>query len=63
MQRLTRVIEEATGIEPIIVDHRYNFGVTFLVGRTLTAARVAQVFPQSGRLTHKDASLRVPTDD
>ena len=63
VQRLTRVIEEATGIEPIIVDHRYNFGVTFLVGRTLTAERVAQVFPQSGRLTHKDASLRVPTDD
>src|SRR5437867_3499755 len=36
VQRLTRVIEEATGIEPIIVDHRYNFGVTFLVGRMVT---------------------------
>jgi hypothetical protein len=57
------VIEEATSLEPIIVDHRYNFGVTFLAGRTLTAERVAQVFPQSGRLTHKDASVRVPTDD
>src|SRR5439155_9052989 len=63
VQRLTRLIEAATGIEPIIVDHRYNFGVTFLAGRTLTVERVVQVFPRSGPLTHKDASVRVPTDD
>ncbi len=62
-QRFARLIRAATGLEPILVMHGYNHGITFLVGETLTVERVAAVFPRSGKLVQADAGVRIPTDD
>jgi len=63
VHRLHLMIEQATGIAPVMVPHGYNYGMTFLVGRGLTEDRVAQVFPEVVRGATADASIRIPTDD
>lgn len=63
VHRIHRMLHEATGLEPIIVRHGYNYGTTFIAGRGLTAARVAQAFPEVSEGIVADARIRIPTDD
>ena len=61
--RMIGALREATGIEPIYVDHGYNYGATFLVGRRLTLADVQAVFPRAIAAPPPAGAVRVPTDD
>lgn len=62
-QRIFRMLKAATGLTPILVPHGYNYATTFLIGRHLTSARVAQAYPTVVSNYVEDASVRVPTDD
>lgn len=61
--RMFAIIREATGRDPVVVPHRYNFGTTFLVGRDLTAERVEAIFPMVARDVVAQPWIKVPTDD
>jgi hypothetical protein len=62
--RLYWTIAEATGIEPTVIDHRMNYGRTFVVSRGTKTLSVAQVAPYPfGRVTQARESVRVTTDD
>jgi hypothetical protein len=62
-QRLANILIEATGQTPVIIPHGYNFGVTFLVGRSITPALAKSIY--SAPLTDivADAQIRTPSDD
>ncbi|HZZ90983.1 MAG TPA: class I SAM-dependent methyltransferase [Usitatibacter sp.] len=61
--RLAQLVAKSTGQEPIIVDHGYDAGSTFIAGRKLTLEQVQAVIP---RAHHADSDLswvQTPTDD
>lgn len=62
-ERLQLVVREATGLEPVLVAHGYNDGVTFMVGRTLSADHVRAQFPVADLPAPVAGSLKLPTDD
>ena len=45
--RMLGLVKKATGLEPIVVRHGYNYGATFLAGRGLTLAKVQAVLPEA----------------
>ena len=60
--RMLAIIREATGQEPVIVAHGFNYGATFIVGRHLDSGRVpSDLGPVYHRLTLDE--IRLPTDD
>jgi hypothetical protein len=63
MQRMYRTIRDATGIEPIYVDHGYNFGGTYLVGRHLTLQQVRGFWKKSYASLSPYPEIRLPHDD
>jgi hypothetical protein len=63
-QRLLRTIREATGVTPIVVRHRMDYGTSFVVSRTAEPVRVpAFLAPYAETQPIVDESVRVPTDD
>ena len=63
-ERLLGLVGKATGLEPIVVAHGYDGGVTFLAGRTLSLEQVQSVMPNAFRgKTADTAWVRTPTDD
>lgn len=62
LHRLNNTILEATGLQPLVVLHGYNYGVTFLVGRELMPQAVQSMtgFPV---YTLPEVEIRIPTDD
>ncbi len=63
VQRIYRLLREATGQTPVMVPHNYNFGTTFLVGRGLTKERVFAAFPLVVDRFVENPLVRVPSDD
>jgi hypothetical protein len=63
VQRIYRLLREATGLTPVMVPHNYNFGMTFLVGRGLTPERVGQAFPEISVGFTENPAIKVPSDD
>jgi hypothetical protein len=61
--RMLGLVKKAPGIEPIVVRHGYDFGATFLAGRTLTLAKVRATMPGTLLGERVPASIRVPSDD
>ncbi len=61
--RLLGLVRNATGVEPIVVQHGYDYGVTFLAGKTLTLAQVRTMFPEAQKGAPDVPSIRIPTDD
>jgi hypothetical protein len=61
--RMLGLVKKATGLEPIVVRHGYNFGVTFLAGRTLALAKVQSAMPDALPGEPVPASIRIPSDD
>ncbi|MBI4817614.1 MAG: hypothetical protein HY791_15235 [Deltaproteobacteria bacterium] len=62
-ERLARLVKEATGLDPILIGHGYNYGVTFMVGRTLTLDSVRRLFPSAGYRELADPPIPIPSDD
>ena len=63
-ERLLGLVAKATGEVPIVVEHGYDRGVTFLAGRRLTLDRVRAVAPTAVLGNPAQASwIRTPTDD
>jgi len=61
--RMLGIVKRATGLEPIVLKHGYNYGATFLVGRKLTLEQVRAVVPGAVPGEAVPASIRIPTDD
>ena len=61
--RMLGLVKKATGLEPIVVRHGYNYGATFLAGRGLTLAKVQAVLPEARAGEAVPASIRIPSDD
>jgi hypothetical protein len=65
--RILGLVKKATGLEPVVVRHGYNRGVTFLVGRNLTREAVlANIQAIHSDVTTGEAvppEIRIPTDD
>ena len=62
-RRLLALVRNATGVEPIVVEHGYDYGVTFLAGKTLTLAHVRTMYPEAKKGEADVPSIRMPTDD
>jgi hypothetical protein len=62
-RRLLGLVRKATHLDPIVVHHRYDYGVTFLAGRTLTLPQVRAAFPEATMGEPDVAWVRIPTDD
>ena len=63
-ERMLSMIAKATQLDPIVVDHGYDNGATFLVGRNLSVATVRTVASQAVRGDPaKDSWIKTPTDD
>jgi spermidine synthase len=62
-QRIQMVMREATGLDPVLVNHGYNDGVTFLVGAELAPQQVDAHFPVANFPPPIAGSMRLPTDD
>ncbi len=62
LHRLNNTILEATGLQPVVVLHGYNYGVTFLVGRELMPQTVQATtdFPVH---VLPEMEIRIPTND
>jgi SAM-dependent methyltransferase len=61
--RLLALVRNATGVDPIVVQHGYDYGVTFLAGKTLTLAHVRTMYPEAKKGEADRPSIRMPTDD
>jgi hypothetical protein len=61
--RLFGLIQEATGLSPVVIPHRLSYGITFVAGRKLNLKR----FPNNvGEILVGGSSnpqVRLPTDD
>jgi hypothetical protein len=62
-RRFVGLMIKATGMDPIIVPHRYDYALTFLAGRKLTLAQVQAQFPDAAQGEVVPQSLRIPSDD
>jgi spermidine synthase len=62
-QRMTNLITAATGRTPYVVAHGYNYGATFLVGKSLAREQIAKYFPEVVVGNPPDGRVRTPTDD
>jgi SAM-dependent methyltransferase len=62
-QRLVRLVEEATGLRPVVILHGMASGVTLLVGRGVDPAHLPTDLGPVIRDAQGDPSVRVPTDD
>ena len=62
LYRLNNTLLEATGLQPLVILHGYNYGVTFLVGRELMPQTVQAT---TGFPVHvlPEMEIRIPTDD
>ena len=63
VQRILGLVRNASGMDPIVIRHRYDAGATFLVGRHLTLARAQAVLPIATQGAPDVASIRIPSDD
>jgi hypothetical protein len=61
--RIMGLVKEATGLQPIVVRHGYNYAATFLAGRKLTLAQVQAVAPEATTGERIPVSIRIPSDD
>ena len=61
--RMLGLVKKATGLEPIVVRHGYDYGATFLTGRGLTLAKVQAVLPDARPGERVPESIRIPSDD
>jgi hypothetical protein len=61
--RMLGLVKKATGLEPIVVPHGYNWSVTFLAGRTLTVAKVLSILPGAFLGERVPSSIWIPSDD
>lgn len=63
-QRLIRTIHEATGIVPMLVQHRMDYGTSFIVSsRPIERQLVPPVLRVVVETPTIDESIRMPTDD
>jgi hypothetical protein len=62
-RRLLGLVRRATHLDPVVVKHKYDYGVTFLAGRQLTLAQVQAVMPFATRGEPDVAWVRIPSDD
>ena len=62
-RRLLGLVRRATHLDPVVVQHKYDYGVTFLAGRELTLAQVQAVMPMATRGEPDVAWVRIPSDD
>ena len=63
LQRMFKAVREATGVEPIVVNHGYNYGAAYVVGRHVSVARIRAMFPDRRVGKPAETNVRVPTDD
>jgi len=61
--RMLGIVKRATGLEPIVLRHNYNYGATFLAGRKLTLEQVKAAVPESEAGGPVPAWVRIPSDD
>jgi hypothetical protein len=61
--RMVGMVRQATGIDPIVVTHGYDGGVTVLAGRRLTLETVQQGVPGAYREPSKLDAVAIPSDD
>lgn len=62
-RRMLGLVRNASGIDPIVVLHNYDYGVTFLAGKKLTLAQVQAMFPGAMHGPPDAPWIRLPTDD
>lgn len=62
-ERMLGLMKKATGMDPIVLRHGYNYGATMLVGRGLTLAKVQAAIPDATGGERVSASIRIPSDD
>jgi spermidine synthase len=62
-RRMLGLVRKATGLEPIVVVHNYDYGATFLVGRQLALPQVQAVMPIAKTGPPDVAWIRIPSDD
>ncbi|MEO5567616.1 MAG: hypothetical protein ABIR92_03950 [Gemmatimonadaceae bacterium] len=62
-QRLLRTIREATGISPIVLSHRMDFGASFIVARSIDLQLISPILRNKVTRPSVDESVRMPTDD
>ena len=62
-RRFLGLMRKATGTDPIVVQHGYDYAMTFLAGRTLTLAQVQRQFPNALQGDTVPAWVRIPSDD
>jgi hypothetical protein len=61
--RMVGMVRHATGIDPIVLTHGYDGGVTVLAGRQLTLETVQQGVPGAHREPSKLETVTIPSDD
>ncbi|HET9424446.1 MAG TPA: hypothetical protein VFO55_03670 [Gemmatimonadaceae bacterium] len=62
-QRLMRTIREATGMSPMVVWHRMDYGASFIVGRSIDLRLVPVLLSDKVSRPTIDETVRMPTDD
>jgi hypothetical protein len=62
-RRLLGLVRKATQLDPIVIQTRYDLGVTFLAGRHLTLSQVQAVMPMAMRGDPDVSWIRIPSDD
>jgi hypothetical protein len=62
-RRLLGLVRKATQLDPIVIKTRYDYGVTFLVGRHLTLPQVQAIMPTATRGPPDVSWIRIPSDD
>ena len=62
-ERMLGIVKKATGMDPIVVRHEYDFGATFIAGRHLTIDKVRSVWPGATMGAVVPEAIRIPSDD
>jgi len=62
-RRLLGLVRRATHLDPVVVQHKYDYGVTFLAGRNITVAQVQALMPMAMRGEPDVSWVRIPSDD
>jgi hypothetical protein len=62
-RRLLGLVRRATHLDPVVVPHKYDYGVTFLAARNITVAQVQALMPMATRGEPDVSWVRIPSDD
>ena len=61
--RMIGIIQEATGVRPVVVTHGMNFGMTFIASRSPDLMNFPPVVGRVVRDAAADPRVRIPSDD